>query len=195
MIQKKMISSIITGGAVCASLFMATPLLSQTSGAKSMAMESQGEFLTLNQEQIREMQNMLKQKGFDIGKPDGLMGPKTREALLQFQRSEGLTTSGKVDQETMQALKQNRENSGQVGQTGTSEATGTEKGATGTDAETYGTGTDWTTGNEATRSEPIEQQMREQPIEQESLEPKSLDPSRGDQDKDPDKVWMHQQQQ
>ncbi len=58
----------------------------------------------LNREQIREMQNLLNDQGFNAGQADGFMGPKTRVSISQFQQSEGLTATGTPDQETLRAL-------------------------------------------------------------------------------------------
>ncbi len=43
---------------------------------------------------IEEMQALLNAKGYDAGKPDGLVGPQTREALRAFQAAEGLPADG-----------------------------------------------------------------------------------------------------
>jgi peptidoglycan hydrolase-like protein with peptidoglycan-binding domain len=53
---------------------------------------------------IREAQVKLNQKGFNVGEPDGVMGPKTKDALAQFQRQQGLQASGEIDSETADAL-------------------------------------------------------------------------------------------
>jgi localization factor PodJL len=53
---------------------------------------------------VREVQMKLNQKGFDVGGPDGVMGPRTKDALMQFQRQQGLAASGEIDNETMAAL-------------------------------------------------------------------------------------------
>ena len=47
---------------------------------------------------------VLNQKGFNVGKPDGVLGPRTRNALISFQRQQGLEASGKIDQPTIAAL-------------------------------------------------------------------------------------------
>ena len=60
--------------------------------------------MQLNQEQIREMQTLLNQKGFHSGTPDGVMGQLTMDALRQFQLSEGLTATGTPNRETLRAL-------------------------------------------------------------------------------------------
>ena len=50
--------------------------------------------------QIRALQQALKDKGFDPGGPDGVMGPKTAEALKAYQKSENLPTTGTMDSDT-----------------------------------------------------------------------------------------------
>ncbi|GEM_PF-1082589 len=58
----------------------------------------------LNQSQVRELQNLLNDKGFKAGQADGVLGPKTRQAISQFQKSEGLTQTGQPDEKTLRAL-------------------------------------------------------------------------------------------
>jgi peptidoglycan hydrolase-like protein with peptidoglycan-binding domain len=57
-----------------------------------------------NQEQVRMAQQALKDKGHDPGPIDGRMGPKTRAALKDFQKAQGLKASGQLDSETMAKL-------------------------------------------------------------------------------------------
>jgi peptidoglycan hydrolase-like protein with peptidoglycan-binding domain len=58
----------------------------------------------LDDNQVRELQKILKGKGFDAGAVDGIIGPRTQQALRDFQKSEGLTASGNPDKATLQAL-------------------------------------------------------------------------------------------
>jgi hypothetical protein len=53
---------------------------------------------------VREAQQALQQKGFDVGPIDGVMGPKTSAALREFQQAEGLKSSGRLYQQTLSAL-------------------------------------------------------------------------------------------
>jgi hypothetical protein len=53
---------------------------------------------------IRQVQIMLIQKGFNVGEPDGVLGPRTREALIVFQRQQGFEATGQLDSRTMTAL-------------------------------------------------------------------------------------------
>jgi hypothetical protein len=60
--------------------------------------------LQLNQEQVRELQTILNEKGHDAGVVDGIIGPRTSNAISEFQKSEGLATTGKADEKTLRAL-------------------------------------------------------------------------------------------
>jgi len=53
---------------------------------------------------IREVQILLTELGYDAGGSDGMMGPKTRSAIIGFQRRSGLQETGQVDLELIQAL-------------------------------------------------------------------------------------------
>jgi Putative peptidoglycan binding domain/Protein of unknown function (DUF1236) len=54
--------------------------------------------------EIREIQTVLIQKGFYHGHADGRWGPKMREALITFQRREGLQATGQIDPRTVSSL-------------------------------------------------------------------------------------------
>jgi peptidoglycan hydrolase-like protein with peptidoglycan-binding domain len=60
--------------------------------------------LNLSETQIREIQTVLIQKGFDIGRPDGRLGARTVRALKEFQRKQGLQATGRIDNQTVSAL-------------------------------------------------------------------------------------------
>ena len=49
-------------------------------------------------------QQALKDKGHDPGSVDGVMGPKTQAALKDFQKSQGIQDTGRLDAETMSKL-------------------------------------------------------------------------------------------
>jgi peptidoglycan hydrolase-like protein with peptidoglycan-binding domain len=54
--------------------------------------------------QVRQAQQALKDKGYDVGAVDGQMGPHTQSALNQFQQAQGLPQSGDLDTQTLAAL-------------------------------------------------------------------------------------------
>jgi putative peptidoglycan binding protein/uncharacterized protein DUF1236 len=65
---------------------------------------SAGGAMNLGQDEIRQVQNALKEKGFYRGQPDGVLGPQTTEALITFQRQQGFQPNGRIDTQTVTAL-------------------------------------------------------------------------------------------
>ena len=57
-----------------------------------------------NGQDVRAAQEALKSKGFDPGELDGRMGPHTKTAISEFQRSAGLRETGRFDQATRSQL-------------------------------------------------------------------------------------------
>jgi peptidoglycan hydrolase-like protein with peptidoglycan-binding domain len=53
---------------------------------------------------VKAAQEALRDKGYDPGPADGKMGPKTREAVREFQRKEGLKPTGILDSTTTARL-------------------------------------------------------------------------------------------
>ena len=51
-------------------------------------------------EEIRKVQQSLIDKGYDAGPVDGVLGPRTRAGIRQYQASEKLTVTGHLDVET-----------------------------------------------------------------------------------------------
>jgi hypothetical protein len=58
----------------------------------------------LTRSQVLAMQAALNQRGYPSGNPDGLMGPATRQALRQYQRSVELPADGYPTLELLQRL-------------------------------------------------------------------------------------------
>jgi len=56
--------------------------------------------VVLNHQEIEKLQGILRDKGFYSAKVDGLMGPKTRAGIRQYQTSEDLPVTGYVDADT-----------------------------------------------------------------------------------------------
>lgn len=56
--------------------------------------------------EVRDMQQALEALGFSVGPPglDGIIGPYTRNAIQEFQKSIGMQPSGNPDNETIAAL-------------------------------------------------------------------------------------------
>jgi peptidoglycan hydrolase-like protein with peptidoglycan-binding domain len=57
-----------------------------------------------NRDHVKAVQQALKDKGHDPGPVDGVMGAKTKAALREFQKAQGMKESGSLDNETMTKL-------------------------------------------------------------------------------------------
>lgn len=53
---------------------------------------------------VKQAQQKLSQAGYDVGSADGVMGPKTQDAIKQLQQDKQLNATGELDQETLAAL-------------------------------------------------------------------------------------------
>jgi peptidoglycan hydrolase-like protein with peptidoglycan-binding domain len=53
---------------------------------------------------VRDAQEALRDLGYGPGPLDGVLGPKTRTALMRYQHAEGLPATGRLDTETMVRL-------------------------------------------------------------------------------------------
>ena len=58
----------------------------------------------MGQQEVKSAQDALKAKGYDPGASDGAMGPRTRAALRNFQKAEGLRATGRLDADTRSKL-------------------------------------------------------------------------------------------
>ena len=52
-------------------------------------------------EDVAELQSRLSSLGFDSGKPDGIFGPNTERAVIEFQHNRGLAEDGKAGPEVV----------------------------------------------------------------------------------------------
>ncbi|WP_291830151.1 lytic murein transglycosylase [Marinobacter sp.] len=59
---------------------------------------------TLSRDQVIQLQETLNERGYDSGKPDGIMGSNTRKAIREFQKSEGLVADGMPSEPLLQKL-------------------------------------------------------------------------------------------
>lgn len=59
----------------------------------------------LTRSQREELQALLNRRGFNVGTPDGVIGPKTRSGIIAFQRSAGLLADGHASGALLAALR------------------------------------------------------------------------------------------
>ena len=80
--------------------------------------------------EVRNLQQSLKDKGYDPGPIDGIHGPRTSAAVREYQAKEGLTVTGRLDDDTMGHL--NGTGTVRTGSDGTAPASPSASPATGT---------------------------------------------------------------
>jgi len=61
--------------------------------------------LGLSRAERRELQRLLNNKGYDVGKADGIIGSRTRAAIEAFQLENGLPVDGHPGQKVLRALR------------------------------------------------------------------------------------------
>lgn len=72
----------------------------------------------LSRETVRNVQQALKDKGYDPGPVDGIMGPNTRAAIKQFQSDNNLPATGEPDDQTLARLGVEKEPAERLGEAG-----------------------------------------------------------------------------
>ncbi|MDQ2705605.1 MAG: SEL1-like repeat protein, partial [Pseudomonadota bacterium] len=53
---------------------------------------------------VQNIQDMLNSNGYDAGNPDGVMGGKTKAAIVAFQKDNGMEPTGEVNEELVRTL-------------------------------------------------------------------------------------------
>jgi peptidoglycan hydrolase-like protein with peptidoglycan-binding domain len=77
---------------------------SGSSSGSAQDSSSQGKGQKASNSQVREVQEALKAQGHDPGPIDGVMGPQTQQAIREYQRSQNLSETGRLDAQTAQKL-------------------------------------------------------------------------------------------
>lgn len=70
----------------------------------AMATPSSATRLGLNHEQVRGVQQNLADRGYAPGQVDGRWGPRTQQAVRDFQRDQNMQANGRPDPQTLAAL-------------------------------------------------------------------------------------------
>jgi peptidoglycan hydrolase-like protein with peptidoglycan-binding domain len=89
---------------------------------------------------VKKVQEALKDKGHDPGPIDGVMGPKTQEALRAFQQSNNLKATGRIDAETAQKLGIEQDTGSATGRSSGKSAGSAEQGTSGMSGQGAGQG-------------------------------------------------------
>jgi hypothetical protein len=78
--------------------------MSSSSGSSGMSGSSGTAMSNRGSSNIKEVQQALKDKGYDPGPIDGHMGAKTKEALKSFQSASNLSATGTLNSQTAEKL-------------------------------------------------------------------------------------------
>jgi peptidoglycan hydrolase-like protein with peptidoglycan-binding domain len=78
--------------------------VNRTPGGSDIGKEQGRSGLKFSTEEIKQVQQALKEKGHDPGSATGVMNEETRQAIRAFQKANNLTATGTLDQETAQKL-------------------------------------------------------------------------------------------
>ena len=80
-------------------IFLATAVLSLIPLAFGFNFSEEKPAL-MQQDNIKNLQETLRDKGYYSGQVDGIIGPRTRAGIRQYQKSENLPVTGRLDGET-----------------------------------------------------------------------------------------------
>lgn len=108
---------------------------------------------SMDQQTVRQVQQALSDKGHNPGPIDGIMGPRTRSALQDYQRSQNITAGG-LDSRTLESLgvQASAGSRGGMGNDSGSSAGGTGGAYGGSGGAASGTGSSSGMGSDANRS-------------------------------------------
>lgn len=77
---------------------------SSSSSSTSSTSTSTASSVSSTDDTIKQVQQALNDKGYDCGVADGIMGEKTKNAVEQFQKDNGLTIDGIIGKQVKDAL-------------------------------------------------------------------------------------------
>ena len=72
--------------------------------APSLRANVQSEAVVISQQELRQLPRKLNNMGYDAGQVDGVWGPRTQTALRNFQQAKNLSVTGRLNEQTMDAL-------------------------------------------------------------------------------------------
>ncbi|MGA7486680.1 MAG: peptidoglycan-binding domain-containing protein [Xanthobacteraceae bacterium] len=103
--MKQLVFATVAAASLTAlAIFPASAQAPQSAASVDAAQLSMDAVPTLTEDSIRQVQDALRKKGFDVGPLDGIFGPRTEEAVRNFQDRYGMKVSGKFDNQTLYAL-------------------------------------------------------------------------------------------
>ena len=110
-LKRLMLATSVVALSLSGAAFAAGPSGSMQPSGSSSGMSSTHESTStssmgagVSHSEVTQAQTALKQKGLYSGPIDGRIGPKTRQAISQFQRQNGLKQTAQLDSRTMSGL-------------------------------------------------------------------------------------------
>jgi membrane-bound lytic murein transglycosylase B len=79
-------------------------LADRIAGAAPLRQPPPADLERLSRDTVKTLQQRLRERGFDAGEPDGIMGPLTRQAVRAFQRDRNMVADGYPGTEVFRAL-------------------------------------------------------------------------------------------
>jgi peptidoglycan hydrolase-like protein with peptidoglycan-binding domain len=98
---KKLVIATLAAAALSATATLPATAQGSTAAAASLDMATVPD---LDREDVRAVQSGLRAKGMEPGPIDGIVGPRTREAVRAFQTRYGMKPSGTLDNQLLFAL-------------------------------------------------------------------------------------------
>lgn len=77
----------------------------QNAAASKAVAKRRGAPFRATKEQVKQAQEILKQRGLYTGEVTGRLDPATRAALRKYQQAEGLRVTGTLNRETLEKMK------------------------------------------------------------------------------------------
>jgi peptidoglycan hydrolase-like protein with peptidoglycan-binding domain len=101
----------LNGALACALLLCVTAASAQNSNTNAgggntnaSASKKRGPVFRATKEQVKQAQDILRQRGFYAGESTGKLDPTTREGLRKYQGAEGLKVTGTLNAATLQKM-------------------------------------------------------------------------------------------
>ena len=98
------VTSGIAVTARCCAATRSAPSLQETAPGGVQAPQESDAALELDRESRRQVQQRLREAGFDPGPADGQLGPRTRDAIRRWQESAGVPATGYLDSAGVEML-------------------------------------------------------------------------------------------
>ncbi|HYH20701.1 MAG TPA: peptidoglycan-binding domain-containing protein [Azospirillum sp.] len=90
--------------AIIAAGMLAAPAMAQSTAQQGQQNQAGGAQITASPAQVRQVQQVLKQSGYNAGNVNGSWDQQTSQAVRNFQQAQGLEPTGQLNTRTLSAL-------------------------------------------------------------------------------------------